>query len=156
MTTEPKFVPNEAVKVNLGDNAHMKVRLIDCVGYVVDGAAGYMEEDGPRMVETPWSTLPMPFTKAAELGTQKVITDHSNIGLVITTDGSISDIPREDYIEAEERVISELKAINKPFLVLVNSKNPTSPEAKATVGEILDRYKVGAMAVNCLELTAEI
>jgi len=152
MTTEPKFVPNEAVKVNLGDNAHMKVRLIDCVGYVVDGAAGYMEEDGPRMVETPWSTLPMPFTKAAELGTQKVITDHSNIGLVITTDGSISDIPREDYIEAEERVISELKAINKPFLVLVNSKNPTSPEAKATVGEILDRYKVGAMAVNCLEL----
>ncbi len=155
MTTEPKFIPNEAVEVNLGDNAHMKVRLIDCVGYIVDAANGYLEEDGPRMVQTPWSEEPMPFVDAAELGTKKVIHEHSNIGLVVTTDGSITDIPRKEYLEAEERVISELKAINKPFIVLVNSTNPTSPEAKAAKREIEDKYGVTAVAVNCRELDGE-
>lgn len=155
MTTEPKFIPNEAVEVNLGDNAHMKVRLIDCVGYVVDGSGGYMEEDGPRMVQTPWSDEAMPFVQAAELGTKKVIYDHSNIGLVITTDGSITDIPREAYLEAEERVINELQSINKPFIVLVNSTNPNSPEARAAKREIEDKYAVPAITVNCLELDGE-
>lgn len=155
MTTEPKFIPNEAVEVNLGDNAHMKVRLIDCVGYIVDAANGYMEEDGPRMVQTPWSDEAMPFVEAAELGTKKVIHEHSNIGLVVTTDGSITDIPRHEYLEAEERVINELKAINKPFIVLLNSTNPTSPEAKAAKREIEEKYGVSAVAVNCRELDGE-
>ncbi|MEE0943826.1 MAG: stage IV sporulation protein A [Clostridia bacterium] len=155
MTTEPKFIPNEAVEVNLGDNAHMKVRLIDCVGYIVDAANGYMEEDGPRMVQTPWSDEAMPFVEAAELGTKKVIHEHSNIGLVVTTDGSITDIPRHEYLDAEERVINELKAINKPFIVLLNSTNPTSPEAKAAKREIEEKYGVSAVAVNCRELDGE-
>lgn len=155
MTTEPKFIPNEAVTVNLGDNAHMRVRLIDCVGYIVDGSTGYLEEDGPRMVQTPWSEQPMPFVDAAELGTKKVIYDHSNIGLVITTDGSITDIPRDSYKDAEERVIKELQSINKPFIVLVNSTNPTSPEARAAVREVEDKYGVTAVAVNCRELDGE-
>ena len=155
MTTEPKFIPNEAVEVNLGDNAHMKVRLIDCVGYIVDAANGYMEEDGPRMVNTPWSDEAMPFVEAAELGTKKVIHEHSNIGLVVTTDGSIADIPRHEYLDAEERVINELKAINKPFIVLLNSTNPTSPEAKAAKREIEEKYGVSAVAVNCRELDGE-
>ncbi|MBS7298689.1 MAG: stage IV sporulation protein A [Eubacteriales bacterium] len=155
MTTEPKFIPNEAVEVNLGDNAHMRVRLIDCVGYIVDAANGYMEEDGPRMVQTPWSDEAMPFVEAAELGTKKVIHEHSNIGLVVTTDGSITDIPRHEYLEAEERVINELKAINKPFIVLLNSTNPSSPEAKAAKREIEEKYGVSAVAVNCRELDGE-
>ncbi len=155
MTCEPKFIPNEAVEVNLGDNAHMKVRLIDCVGYIVDSAIGYLEEDGPRMVQTPWSDEPMAFTQAAELGTKKVIHDHSNIGLVVTTDGTIGDIPRSEYLEAEERVISELKEINKPFVVLLNSANPTSAEAKSAKADIENRYGVSAVAVNCRELTGD-
>lgn len=155
MTTEPKFVPNEAVGVNLGDNAHVRVRLIDCVGYIVEGANGYLDEDGPRMVHTPWSEEAIPFTEAAEIGTQKVIHDHSNIGLVITTDGSITDIPREDYREAEARVINELKAINKPFVVLINSANPLSSEAKETKREIMEEYGVNAVTVDCRELDGE-
>lgn len=155
MTTEPKFIPNEAVSVNLGDNAHMRVRLIDCVGYIVDGSSGYLEEEGPRMVQTPWSDEPMPFAEAAELGTKKVIFDHSNIGLVITTDGSITDIPRESYAEAEARVINELKSINKPFIVLVNSQNPDSPQARAAKRQVEQKYGVAAIAVNCRELDGE-
>lgn len=155
MTTEPKFIPNEAVSISLGDNAHMRVRLIDCVGYIVEGCAGYLEEEGPRMVQTPWSEEPMPFAQAAELGTKKVIYDHSNIGLVVTTDGSITDIPRQSYLEAEERVINELKSINKPFIVLVNSANPNSPEARAAKREVEDKYGVPAVTVNCREMDAE-
>lgn len=155
MTTEPKFVPNEAVEVNLGDNAHMRVRLIDCVGYVVDGAGGYSEEDGPRMVNTPWSDEPMPFERAAELGTKKVIFDHSNIGLVVTCDGSIADLDRSAYVDAERRVIEELAGINKPFVVVVNSRNPASPEAKAIKAEIEGKYGVTAIAANCLELDGD-
>ena len=126
MTTEPKFIPEESVEINLGNNTTFKVRMIDCVGYIVNSALGYSEEDMPRMVKTPWSDKEIPFDDAAEIGTKKVITDHSTIGLVITTDGSFSEIPREDYIESEQRVINELREINKPFIVLLNS---TEPEA---------------------------
>lgn len=155
MTTEPKFVPNEAVEVNLGDNAHMKVRLIDCVGYVVNGASGYAEEDGPRMVNTPWSDEPMPFSFAAETGTKRVIFDHSNIGLVVTCDGSIADLDRKAYLDAEARVIRELKSIDKPFAVIVNSRNPASPEARAVKCEIEEKYGVTAVTANCLEMDGE-
>lgn len=153
MTTEPKFVPNEAIEVKLGDNARMKVRLIDCVGYIVDGASGYQEEDGPRMVSTPWSTEPMPFYEAAELGTKKVICDHSNIGLVITTDGSITEIDRESYIDAENRVISELKAQGKPFIILLNSKNPASAECMNIKSALSEKHGVPVVALNCQELS---
>ena len=114
MTTEPKFIPNEAVEITLGENVKLKTRLVDCVGYLVDNAIGYLEDDMPRMVKTPWSEEEMPFEQAAEIGTKKVIEEHSTIGILITTDGSITDIPREDYIEAESRVVNELKALNKP------------------------------------------
>ena len=123
-TTEPKFIPKEAAEINVDDGMKVKVRLIDCVGYMVDGAGGHMEEDTERMVKTPWFDQPIPFTRAAETGTQKVINDHSTIGLVVTCDGSFSDLPRESYLAAEERTITELKALNKPFLVIVNSSKP--------------------------------
>ena len=122
MTTEPKFVPNEAIEITVGNNIKLKTRLVDCVGYLVNNAIGYLEDDVPRMVKTPWSSEEIPFEKAAEIGTKKVIEEHSTIGIVVTTDGSITDIPRQDYIEAEERVINELKALNKPFLIILNSK----------------------------------
>ncbi|MDP3049837.1 MAG: stage IV sporulation protein A, partial [Eubacteriales bacterium] len=120
MTTEPKFVPNEAVEILVNQNLKLKVRLVDNVGYRVEGAIGYEEEEFPRMVSTPWFEEPIPFEEAAEFGTRKVITEHSSIGLVITTDGSITDIPRENYVQAEERVVSELKEINKPFIIVLN------------------------------------
>jgi stage IV sporulation protein A len=152
MTTEPKFIPEEAMEISLPDNAHLKVRMIDCVGYVVDESMGYMEDDQPRMVKTPWSQQEMPFNEAAEMGTKKVITDHSTIGLVITTDGSISDISRDSYIDAEERVINELKSINKPFVILLNCVNPESEESTALAGELSGKYQVPVMAVNCLTM----
>lgn len=152
MTTEPKFIPEEAMEISLPDNAHLKVRMIDCVGYVVDEAMGYMEEDVPRMVKTPWSQEEIPFDKAAEIGTKKVITDHSTIGLVVTTDGTISDIPRNSYQDAEERVISELKAINKPFVVLLNSVDPQRRETVMLSEELSSKYQVPVMPVNCLEM----
>ncbi|MBE7015322.1 MAG: stage IV sporulation protein A [Ruminococcaceae bacterium] len=155
MTTEPKFVPNEAVEITLDHNAKLRMRLIDCVGYIVDGASGYMEEDGPRMVSTPWSAEPIPFNQAAEVGTKKVICDHSNIGLVITTDGSITDIDRESYVPAEERVIRELKAINKPFIVLLNSANPQSTKCRELKAHLEQKYDTPVLAVNCRELTGE-
>lgn len=130
MTTEPKFVPNEAVEIFLDENIKFKVRLVDCVGYMVKGAVGHMENDAPRMVSTPWFDHQVPFVEAAEVGTKKVINDHSTIGLVVTTDGSITDIGRDDYIEAEERVINELKGINKPFVVLLNSTSPGMQKLK--------------------------
>ena len=123
-TTEPKFIPSEAALVTLEDGVATKVRLIDCVGYMVDGAAGHMEEDTERMVRTPWFDYEIPFTNAAEIGTDKVMNDHSTIGLVVTTDGSIGDIPRENYLEAEEKTILALQRLRKPFLVLVNSQKP--------------------------------
>ena len=155
MTTEPKFIPNEAVEIELSDNTRFKVRMIDCVGYIVDSAMGHIENDTPRMVKTPWEDTAIPFARAAEIGTKKVITEHSTIGIVVTTDGSISDIERRDYIEAESRVISELKEIGKPFIVLVNSANPESESALSTKKEIESRYDVSAMVVNCQELNAD-
>ena len=152
MTTEPKFVPEKGVEIKLDDNVSMNDRLIDCVGYIVPSSLGYIEDDNPRMVMTPWFDDPVPFNMAAEFGTKKVITEHSTIGLVITTDGSISDIPREVYAEAEERVIIELKAINKPFVVLMNSMYPSSEQAKATADEIAEKDNVAVKPVNCLEL----
>lgn len=152
MTTEPKFVPENAVKINVDENSNFNVRLIDCVGYIVPSALGYIEEDKPRMVMTPWFDEPVPFNMAAEIGTKKVITEHSTIGLVITTDGSISDIPRSEYREAEERVINELLSINKPFAVLLNCTYPNSPEALNLTEELKEKYRVPVIAVNCLEL----
>jgi stage IV sporulation protein A len=152
MTAEPKFVPEEAVQVQLPDGAAFSVRLIDCVGYMVRGAIGSTEDDQPRMVTTPWYDHEIPMTEAAEIGTRKVIAEHSTIGIVITTDGSISEIPREDYVEAEERVIRELQELGKPFIVLLNSDDPKSDRAQAMAKDIASRYGVNCMAVNCLEL----
>jgi stage IV sporulation protein A len=127
MTTEPKFVPNEAIEITLDNKIKLKTRLVDCVGYLINNALGTMEGDVPRMVKTPWSDEPMPFEVAAEIGTKKVIEEHSTIGVLVTTDGSVTGIPREDYLLAEERVASELKALNKPFIVVINSVAPNSP-----------------------------
>ena len=141
-TTEPKFVPNEAIEISLDDEVTFKVRLIDCVGYIVKGALGFEDENEPKMVHTPWYDYEIPFEDAAEIGTRKVIADHSTIGLVITTDGSITGINREDYIEPEERVIQELKDINKPFIILLNSSKPNAPETKAMQKEMESKYNV--------------
>lgn len=154
MTTEPKFIPNEAVSISLGDNAHLKVRMIDCVGYIVNGSIGYIENDLPRMVSTPWFEQPIPFNEAAEIGTKKVINEHSTIGLVVTTDGSITEIERADYVAAENRVINELKAINKPFVVLLNSVYPNSQSAQTLRQELENQYGVPVVCVNCAELNA--
>lgn len=155
MTTEPKFVPSEAVTVDLDETTQFRVRMIDCVGYLVDGANGHMEGDMPRMVSTPWFAERIPFAEAAEVGTRKVITEHSTIGIVIATDGSVTDIPREDYIQAEERVISELKAIDKPFVVLLNTVRPYTPEAEDMKNELAEKYGVPVMAVNCAQMKME-
>ena len=155
MTTEPKFIPKEAAVIRLSDDVQVKLRLIDCVGYMVDGASGHVEGSAERQVRTPWFDHEIPFTKAAAIGTRKVIHDHSTIGIVITTDGSITDLPRESYREAEEKVIQELKSIGKPFVVLVNSKKPYSEEAKATAEELQKKYQIPAMPVNCEQLKEE-
>jgi stage IV sporulation protein A len=155
MTTEPKFIPEKAVTVHIGENATFSVRLIDCVGYIVPSALGYIENDNPRMVMTPWYKEPIPFNMAAEIGTKKVITEHSTIGLLVTTDGSISDIPRDEYAEAEERVVDELKKINKPFIVLVNCVDPTTDEVAALCKQLQEKYGVPVMPVNCLNMEEE-
>lgn len=155
MTTEPKFIPEEAVHVQLADNVGMNVRMIDCVGYIVPSALGYIENEQPRMVVTPWFEEAIPFNMAAEIGTQKVIKDHSSIGLLITTDGSISDIPRVEYEEAEERVVNELKEINKPFAILLNCTYPHSSAAQELRDRLEEKYKVPVVATNCLDLTEE-
>ncbi|MBQ5994774.1 MAG: stage IV sporulation protein A [Clostridia bacterium] len=152
MTTEPKFIPEHAVEVTLPENAGFRVRLIDCVGYIVPGAVGYIEQDAPRMVHTPWYDEEIPFNMAAEIGTEKVINEHSTIGLVITTDGSICEIPREDYEQAEERVVDELKELNKPFVIILNCTYPKSEAALKLSAELSEKYSVPVLAVNCLEL----
>ncbi len=152
MTTEPKFIPEDAVEVTIGDKARFNVRMIDCVGYIVPSAIGYIENEAPRMVVTPWFDEEVPFAMAAEVGTRKVIQDHSTIGLVITTDGSISDIPREEYEEAEQRVINELNAINKPFVVLLNCVYPDSKEAKQLAETLTQKYETPVIPVNCVDL----
>lgn len=157
MTTEPKFIPEDAIELSMEDNIHFRVRLIDCVGYIVPSAVGYIEDEQPRMVRTPWFDEEVPFNMAAEIGTQKVIKEHSTIGLVITTDGSISQIPREEYAEAEERVINELKEINKPFVVALNCVEPESEEALSLAKSLSEKYNVPVLPINCLELdTAQI
>ena len=155
MTAEPKFVPEEAVRVQLEGDAAFSVRLIDCVGYMVPGAVGQFEDLSPRMVMTPWFDHEIPMTEAAEIGTRKVITDHSTVGVVITTDGTITDIPREDYLEAEERVIRELQEIGRPFVVLLNSAEPHSSRAASIVEEIAEKYGVNCLAVNCQTLSEQ-
>ena len=152
MTAEPKFVPENPVNISLAGNTELAVRLVDCVGYMVDGAAGQFEDGEERMVTTPWFDHEISMTEAAEKGTYKVITEHSTIGIVITTDGSICDIPREKYLVPEERVINELKEIGKPFIVLLNCIDPESEQAAETAREISDNYGVRCLRVNCLKL----
>ncbi len=154
-TTEPKFIPKEAVRVKLSDEVQVLLRLIDCVGFLVNGATGHMEEGTERMVKTPWHKEAIPFTKAAEIGTQKVINDHATIGIVVTTDGSIGELERKDYLQAEEKTIAELKNIRKPFVVLVNSIKPYSEETLQLVENMEEKYQVAAMAVNCLQMKKE-
>lgn len=155
MTTEPKFIPNEAANITIDGNINLKVRLVDCVGYLVSGALGHLENDIPRMVDTPWFEEKIPFGQAAEIGTQKVITEHSTIGLVITTDGSITDISREEYIEAEERVIEEMKNTGKPFAILLNCADPSAQDASAIAENLNQKYSVPVLPVNCSTMSQE-
>ena len=154
-TTEPKFVPNEAIEITLGDEIKFKVRLVDCVGYIVKSALGYLEGEESKMVHTPWYEYEIPFEDAAEIGTRKVINDHSTIGLVITTDGSITGIEREDYVEAEERVISELQSLNKPFIVVLNTNKPNAPETKVLKKELEVKYNVAVQIMDVYNLGEE-
>ena len=155
MTTQPKFIPNESVKIRLENDVEMNVRLIDCVGYLVDGAMGHIENDKPRMVKTPWSKDEMPFEKAAELGTQKVIAEHSTIGVVVTTDGSVCDLSRDAYMEAEERVVKELKLCNKPFVIVLNSTHPESTETIRLKAELEQKYSVSVLLLNVEKLNED-
>ncbi len=152
MTTEPKFIPEESVRVQLDSAAGFDVRMIDCVGYIVPSSLGYIENDNPRMVMSPWFDREIPFNMAAEIGTRKVITEHSTIGLLVTTDGSISDIPRSEYAEVEERVVRELREINKPFAVLLNCRSPHEAAARSLREQLEQKYGVPVVAVNCLEM----
>ncbi len=155
MTTEPKFIPDEAVDVTFENDAHMRVKMVDCVGYIVPSALGQTEEGKARMVNTPWSPDPMPFREAAELGTRKVIHDHATVGVVVTTDGSIGEIAREDYEEAERRVIAELQSIGKPFVIVLNVADPQAQSAVDLANELESRYQTPVALVNCLELDSE-
>ena len=148
MTTQPKFIPNEAVSVKLDSDITFGIRMVDCVGYLVDGAIGHVEDDKPRMVTTPWSEEEIPFEKAAEIGTKKVITNHSTVAILVTTDGSITGIERENYLKAEERVVKELKEYNKPFVVVLNSSHPNSPETLSLVKNMSDKYEVKVLALD--------
>lgn len=155
MTTEPKFIPNEAVEITVGENLKLKTRLVDCVGYLVNNAIGYLEDDMPRMVKTPWFEEEIPFEQAAEIGTRKVIQEHSTIGILVTTDGSITDIPREDYVDAEERVVRELKELNKPFVIILNSDDPFSDDTKALARKLEDKYQTAVIPTDCSRLDTE-
>ena len=151
MTTEPKFIPENAAMLTLDENTRCRVKLVDCVGYVIPGAMGLIEDGSPRMVMTPWDKDPVPFEQAAETGTRKVINEHSTVGIVVTTDGSICEIPREAYEEAEKRVIDELKAIDKPFVTVLNCRHPNSPRARALAAELEQKYDVPVISLNCGE-----
>ena len=155
MTTEPKFIPKEAVEVRISGDVAVKVRMIDCVGFMVPGSEGHMEDDAERMVKTPWFDYEVPFTQAAELGTKKVITDHSTIGIVVTCDGSFGDIPRDNYIEPEERTIAELKKLGKPFVILLNSEKPYGDAASGLAAKMEEKYGVSVLPVNCEQLRKE-
>jgi len=155
MTTEPKFIPNQSVEISVAEGLDVNVRVVDCVGYAVDGARGYEDENGPRMVSTPWFDDPIPFQEAAEIGTRKVISDHSTLGVVVTTDGSIAEIPREAYVEAEERVIEELKEVGKPFVILVNSLNPENRQARELRDSLNEKYDVPVLSLSCATVTLQ-
>lgn len=155
MTTEPKFVPNEAVMITTESDINLKVRLIDCVGYLVDTAEGHRDEDGPRMINTPWSEEKMPFEEAAEIGTRKVIEEHSTIGIVVTTDGSVTDIEREHYISAEERTITELQKLRKPFVIVLNTQRPYHAQTDELVKSMNEKYGVSVVPVNCQNMKNE-
>lgn len=155
MTTEPKFIPKDAAEIRLGDDTTVKVRLIDCVGYMVDGASGHLENGVERMVKTPWFDHEIPFTQAAEIGTRKVIKDHATIGIVVTADGSFTDIPRENYVKGEEETVKELKRIGKPFVMLLNSVKPYSDETVRLADELKEKYQVSVFPVNCEQLRKE-
>ncbi|WP_088010689.1 stage IV sporulation protein A [Gottfriedia acidiceleris] len=148
MTTEPKFVPNQGVKIHVADGLDVNIRLVDCVGYSVPGAKGYEDENGPRMISTPWYEEPIPFNEAAEIGTRKVIQEHSTIGVVVTTDGTIGEIARYDYIEAEERVVNELKEVGKPFIMVINSSQPYHPNTEALRQELSEKYDIPVIALS--------
>ncbi|NEZ46000.1 stage IV sporulation protein A [Clostridium niameyense] len=155
-TTEPKFVPNEAIEVNLGEDIKFKVRMVDCVGYIVQQALGYMEDEGkPKMVTTPWYDYEIPFEEAAEIGTKKVINEHSTIGLLITTDGSITDIDRQEYVKVEERVVGELKSINKPFIIVLNSAHPYAPETIELKKNLEEKYDVPVQIMDVINMKEE-
>lgn len=155
MTTEPKFIPNEAVTITMDGNVNLRVRLVDCVGFMVKSAIGHMENEMPRMVKTPWSDYEMPFEEAAAIGTRKVITDHSTIGLMITADGSFTQFSRNEYQESEENVVKELKASGKPFVILLNSAMPENPETKALANELSERYEKTVIPIDCLNLNLQ-
>lgn len=155
MTTEPKFVPKEAASIRLSEDIEAKIRLIDCVGYMVEGASGHTENDEERQVKTPWFEYEIPFTKAAAIGTQKVIRDHATIGIVVTTDGSVTGLPRENYIPAEEKTVKELQSIGKPFLILLNCQKPYTEEAQAMKQELEQKYSACVLPVNCEQLKAD-
>lgn len=154
-TTEPKFIPDESVEITIKDNILLRVRMVDCVGYAVEGAVGYAEGDQARMVHTPWFTEPIPFEEAAETGTRKVISDHSTLGVVVTTDGSITDLPRAAYVAAEERVVGELKELGKPFAVVLNTLKPYAPETAELANRLEEQHDVPVLPVNCAELSLE-
>lgn len=155
MTTEPKFIPNQAVEIFVDESLSVNVRLVDCVGYAVKGAKGYEDENGPRMIQTPWFEEAIPFQEAAEIGTRKVIQEHSTLGVVVTTDGSITEIPREDYVEAEERIVQELKEVGKPFIVILNSIHPNDPETLQLRAELAEKYDVPVLALSVATLTEQ-
>lgn len=155
MTTEPKFIPKEAADVVLNDETRLKIRLIDCVGYMVEGASGHIENQHERMVKTPWFDHEIPFTQAAEIGTKKVINDHSTIGIVVTTDGSFGELPRSNYLDAEEKTIDELKKLGKPFIVLLNTNKPYSNDTLQIAEEISEKYNVTVMPLNAEQLKKE-
>ncbi len=154
-TTEPKFVPGSAVKVTFKNNVNAKLRLIDCVGYMIPGAIGNMEGEVPRLVSTPWNDEPIPFAEAAEIGTRKVIKEHSTIGILVTTDGSITDINRDNYIMAEERVVKELKEINKPFAIILNTTHPQNENTIALAAQLKEKYDVPVQILDCMNLKTE-
>ncbi|MCO7176759.1 stage IV sporulation protein A [Sporolactobacillus kofuensis] len=153
MTTEPKFIPNHAVKVTVEEGLDVNIRVVDCVGYAVKGAKGFEDENGPRMVHTPWYDEPIPFQEAAEIGTRKVIQEHSTLGVVITTDGSIGEIGRDDYVEAEERIVDELKEVGKPFILIINSTHPYHPETEALRKELTEKYDIPVLAQSVENIT---
>lgn len=154
-TVEPKFVPNQAVNIQVDEGLDVNVRLVDCVGYVIEGAKGYEDESGPRMINTPWFEEPIPFQEAAEVGTKKVIQKHSTLGIMITTDGSIADLPREAYIEAEERIVEELKEVGKPFILLINSTRPFSESTQELRSELAEKYDIPVVALSVATMTEE-